>query len=249
MAPTANHASSRRWESYVMNGCVLVFLGSGIGGVLRHGVSLVALRHLGPAFPHATVTVNVVGSFVLGLLVGWFAAKADPGHAWRLFLATGILGGFTGRGCCRATGRWKHGGTGIRGSGRPVGRLRLSSRQPLPCDGLGWSMRSWESVRRPEPRVGRPAGRLRLWPTLRCYRVGWCMRSWGIRAPAQTSGGPAGGLGPWPSLRCRRCRLVHGLWQVRAPAEPRAGGAGGAEPWLWWRRLGPGRPGPGAAPG
>ena len=232
----------------MMNGFVLVFLGSGIGGVLRHGVSLVALRHLGPAFPHATITVNVVGSFVLGLLVGWFAAKADPGHAWRLFLATGILGGFTGRGCCRATGpmeAWWDGYQGIRPAGRSA-QVKLSSTPPVRRSRL---VHAILGIRAPARTSGRPAGRLRLWPTLRCYRVGWCMRSWGIRAPAQTSGGPAGGLGPWPSLRCRRCRLVHGLWQVRAPAEPRAGGAGGAEPWLWWRRLGPGRPGPAAAPG
>jgi fluoride exporter len=39
--------------------------------------------------------VNVVGSFVMGLLVGWFALKTDPGQTWRLFLTTSILGGFT----------------------------------------------------------------------------------------------------------------------------------------------------------
>lgn len=42
-----------------------------------------------------TLVVNVVGSLTMGLLVGWFAHKADPGQAWRLFLTTGVLGGFT----------------------------------------------------------------------------------------------------------------------------------------------------------
>ena len=39
--------------------------------------------------------MNVSGSIVMGLLAGWFAHKADPGQIWRLFLTTGILGGFT----------------------------------------------------------------------------------------------------------------------------------------------------------
>jgi fluoride exporter len=73
----------------------VVFLGAGIGGALRHGVNLAALRLLGPGFPHGTLTVNLVGSLVMGLLAGWFAHKTDPGLTWRLFLTTGILGGFT----------------------------------------------------------------------------------------------------------------------------------------------------------
>jgi fluoride exporter len=73
----------------------VVFLGAGIGGALRHGVNFAALRLLGPGFPHATITVNIVGSLIMGLLAGWFAHKADPGLMWRLFLTTGILGGFT----------------------------------------------------------------------------------------------------------------------------------------------------------
>jgi CrcB protein len=74
---------------------LVVFLGAGIGGALRHGVNVAALRLLGPGFPHATITVNIVGSLIMGLLAGWFAHKADPGMMWRLFLTTGILGGFT----------------------------------------------------------------------------------------------------------------------------------------------------------
>jgi fluoride exporter len=73
----------------------VVFLGAGIGGALRHGVNLAALRLLGPGFPHGTLTVNLVGSLIMGLLAGWFAHKTDPGLTWRLFLTTGILGGFT----------------------------------------------------------------------------------------------------------------------------------------------------------
>lgn len=76
-------------------GFVVVFLGAGLGGALRHGVGLVALRALGPGVPYATLIVNIVGSLVLGLLAGLFAHKLDAGQGWRLFLTTGVLGGFT----------------------------------------------------------------------------------------------------------------------------------------------------------
>lgn len=78
-----------------MNGFLVVFVGAGIGGALRHGVNLAGLRLLGPGFPYGTITVNIVGSLIMGLLAGWFAHKGDPGQMWRLFLTTGILGGFT----------------------------------------------------------------------------------------------------------------------------------------------------------
>ena len=76
-------------------GYVLVFLGGGLGAVLRHGVNLAAGRWLGIGFPWGTLFVNVTGSLVMGLLAGLFVLKADVSSGWRLFLATGILGGYT----------------------------------------------------------------------------------------------------------------------------------------------------------
>jgi CrcB protein len=80
-----------------VNAYLLVFLGAGIGGALRHGVNVGAGLLFGIGFPWGTLSVNVVGSFAMGALAGWLALKA--GEAWtqsvRLFLATGILGGFT----------------------------------------------------------------------------------------------------------------------------------------------------------
>ena len=75
---------------------LIVFLGAGIGGALRHGVNVWAVRAFGYGFPFGTLIVNVLGSFVMGLLVGFFAYRAGlvPQHM-RLFLTTGILGGFT----------------------------------------------------------------------------------------------------------------------------------------------------------
>jgi fluoride exporter len=72
-----------------------VFIGAGIGGTLRHAVNEAALRMVGAGFPVATLGVNIIGSLVMGLFVGWFALRFDPGQEWRLFLTTGLLGGFT----------------------------------------------------------------------------------------------------------------------------------------------------------
>jgi CrcB protein len=74
---------------------LIVFLGAGIGGAMRHTVNVIAARLLGTDFPFHTLAVNIVGSFVMGALAGWFALKFDPGQSWRLFLTTGMLGGFT----------------------------------------------------------------------------------------------------------------------------------------------------------
>ncbi len=80
-----------------MQATLLVFLGAGIGGALRHGTNVAAARLIGSGFPWGTLTVNVFGSFVMGLLAGYLAFRA--GAEWtqnaRLFLATGVLGGYT----------------------------------------------------------------------------------------------------------------------------------------------------------
>ena len=76
-------------------GFLIVFLGGGIGAALRHGVNLASARLLGTAFPYATLFENVGGSFVMGLLAAYFAFIGDASQHWRLFLTTGILGGYT----------------------------------------------------------------------------------------------------------------------------------------------------------
>ena len=74
---------------------LIVFLGGGIGSMLRHGVNVLSARWLGTGFPYGTLTVNVTGSIVMGLLAGYFAFKGEAAQSWRLFLMTGILGGYT----------------------------------------------------------------------------------------------------------------------------------------------------------
>ena len=73
---------------------IIVFLGAGIGGALRHGVNQAA-RLLGYGFPWGTLAVNVLGSFLMGVLAGYFAYRTGISQQSRLFLTTGILGGFT----------------------------------------------------------------------------------------------------------------------------------------------------------
>jgi len=74
---------------------VLVFIGGGIGAALRHGVNRAAIALLGPALPWGTLFVNIVGSLLMGALVEMFLARGGGSPELRLFLATGVLGGFT----------------------------------------------------------------------------------------------------------------------------------------------------------
>src|SRR5690606_20926457 len=70
-----------------------VALGGAIGASLRYLVSVTTMRLIGPGFPWATLTVNVVGSFLMGVLVGVLSQKG--GMRLAPFLMTGVLGGFT----------------------------------------------------------------------------------------------------------------------------------------------------------
>lgn len=72
-----------------------IFLGAGIGGVMRHAVNNAAVRLFGYGFPFGTLIVNIVGSFLMGVLAGYFAVRTGLPQHLRLFLTTGILGGFT----------------------------------------------------------------------------------------------------------------------------------------------------------
>jgi CrcB protein len=74
---------------------LIVFLGAGIGGALRHGVNVGSAQLFGPGFPFGTLIVNVLGSFLMGLCAGYFAFRPGLDQHFRLFLTTGILGGFT----------------------------------------------------------------------------------------------------------------------------------------------------------
>lgn len=76
-----------------------VALGGAIGALLRYQTGRWMTHWLGPnvvtAFPWATLTVNIVGSLLMGVLAGYMARHGQGGEQWRLFLGVGVLGGFT----------------------------------------------------------------------------------------------------------------------------------------------------------
>ncbi len=76
----------------MMHPVLQVALGGAVGAVARHGVNIGAGRLLGPGFPAGTLAVNIVGSFLMGLLV---VVLAGRGNALAPLLMTGLLGGFT----------------------------------------------------------------------------------------------------------------------------------------------------------
>jgi fluoride exporter len=74
---------------------LLVFIGGGLGASLRHAVNMISARGLGTAFPYGTFIINITGSIAMGLIAGYLAFKGEASQPWRLFLMTGILGGYT----------------------------------------------------------------------------------------------------------------------------------------------------------
>ena len=72
-----------------------VGLGSGLGGMARHGVTLLSNSWWGTHFPWGTLLVNCAGSFLIGLLTALAAGALPPGLPLQRFLLPGFLGGFT----------------------------------------------------------------------------------------------------------------------------------------------------------
>lgn len=74
---------------------MLVAFGGGLGAVLRHLTILATVRIFGVEFPFGTVFINVLGSFAIGLCVEIIARRFGGSPELRLFITTGVLGGFT----------------------------------------------------------------------------------------------------------------------------------------------------------
>ena len=74
---------------------LVVALGGAVGACLRYGVNEIALNVLGKSFPFATLLVNILGSFVLGLLYGLFSTGVLAASPWRALIAIGLIGAFT----------------------------------------------------------------------------------------------------------------------------------------------------------
>jgi CrcB protein len=74
----------------------LVFLGGGLGATARYGLGAVSLRILGPGWPYSTFAANVIGGFLMGVLVTYLALRGGADQErWRLLIGVGLLGGFT----------------------------------------------------------------------------------------------------------------------------------------------------------
>jgi len=74
---------------------LLVAVGGAIGASARHLVNLGALRLVGPNFPWGTMAINIAGSFAMGVFIELLGRRLNASNELRLFVATGILGGFT----------------------------------------------------------------------------------------------------------------------------------------------------------
>ncbi|OYY91756.1 MAG: camphor resistance protein CrcB [Sphingomonas sp. 28-66-16] len=73
----------------------LVMLGGAIGSAARLLAGRLMTHWLGSGYPWGTLTVNLVGGLLMGLLIGTLARASMPGENLRLFAAIGVLGGFT----------------------------------------------------------------------------------------------------------------------------------------------------------
>ena len=73
---------------------LIIGTGSFIGGVFRYLLSLLVQAKTTTNFPLGTLTVNIIGCFFIGIVIGFFD-KGQISHEWKMFLATGFLGGFT----------------------------------------------------------------------------------------------------------------------------------------------------------
>jgi CrcB protein len=73
----------------------LVALGGALGSVLRYLVTMAAVTWMGPTFPWGTLAVNLIGSFLIGLVQSLAVESLVISEEARLFLATGVMGGLT----------------------------------------------------------------------------------------------------------------------------------------------------------
>lgn len=120
---------------------LLVFVGAGIGGVARYGISRWMMGTAGTAFPWGTLTVNVVGSFLITFGIGWMHTRGMS-LARQDFFAAGICGGFTTFSALSVetlrmieSGQWQRAGayiglTLVLGLGAALAGLRLAPGAP-----------------------------------------------------------------------------------------------------------------------
>lgn len=72
-----------------------IAVGAAIGANLRYSLSLWAAQRWGASFPYGTLIVNVIGSFLIGLVLVLATTRLSLSEPVRLLIVTGLLGGFT----------------------------------------------------------------------------------------------------------------------------------------------------------
>ena len=85
----------RKTEHIMLKSMIIVGIGSFIGGSLRYVTSTMMKNVCGQDFPWGTLTVNLLGCFVFGLIFALFSKYATTSSPWYLLFTTGICGGFT----------------------------------------------------------------------------------------------------------------------------------------------------------
>lgn len=78
-----------------MKAVLLIWLGGGIGSVFRYLAQVGVSRLVSVPFPAGTFLVNITGCFIIGLLYGFADKYAALTFEWRMFLITGLCGGYT----------------------------------------------------------------------------------------------------------------------------------------------------------
>jgi fluoride exporter len=74
---------------------LVISLGAIVGANLRYWMSRSAARLLGPVFPYGTLSINVLGSFVVGFFLIWTSERVLVDPRWRLLVVVGFCGGYT----------------------------------------------------------------------------------------------------------------------------------------------------------
>ncbi|UQD80656.1 fluoride efflux transporter CrcB [Bradyrhizobium elkanii USDA 76] len=87
--------ASRKGEALNVQLLAAVAIGGSLGSVARYLVAIGAGRLVGTEFPWGTLVINIVGSFLIGVLAESFALSWNASQAIRVFLTIGICGGFT----------------------------------------------------------------------------------------------------------------------------------------------------------
>ncbi len=77
-----------------MKAVLLVFLGGGLGSAARYLLSR-TINSAPPGFPYGTFAVNIIGSLIIGVILGLVLKQHEPSSNATLFIATGFCGGFT----------------------------------------------------------------------------------------------------------------------------------------------------------